>query len=190
MKKVFCAVLIFQALLFSTAAFSQAGIYLRAQASGFDFNGGVTAAGYQNQVELFSFSDGISGCAVVGTKACVSTSGGFNLMTKLTRAVIDFKSVQLQNRIIASVDVAWVRTVGEGVFESYKIHMEDVRVTSVQESGSSGGDDSPTVSVSLQAARVAWKVTTLTAAGTPGPSSSYGWDFKTNAAFNYNFPAS
>jgi type VI secretion system secreted protein Hcp len=188
MKKVCCAVLIFQALLFSTNAFSQ-GIYLRAQAAGFDFNGGVTAVGYQNQVELFSFSDGISGCAVVGTKACVSTSAGFNLMTKLTRAVIDFRSVQLQNKIITSVDVAWVRVNGEGVFESYKIHMEDVRITSVQESGSSGGDDAPTVSVSLQPARVAWKVTTLTAAGTPGPSSVYGWDFKANAAFTYSFPA-
>jgi len=187
MKKVLYAFLIFQALIFSTNAFSQ-GIYLKVQLTGYEFNGGATVIGYQNQVEVGSFSDGISGCVVAGTKACVSATAGINFMTIITRATIDFKSVQLQNKIITSADLAWVKMTGAGVFEYYKIHMEDVRVTSVQESASSGGD-APVVSVALQPARIAWKVITQNAAGNPGPSSSYGWDFKTNAAFNYNFPA-
>ena len=185
MRKVLYAFLIFQALFFSTNAFSQ-GMFLKVQATGYNFNGGATQQGYLNQVQVGSYSDGISGCAVAGTKACVSATTGFNFMTLLSNATIDFKSVQLQNKIITSADLTLLHSNDNGVDVFYRIHMEDARVTSVQESAS---EDRPTVSVALQPARIAWQVISQTATGQTGPVSSYGWDFKTNAAFIYNFPA-
>jgi type VI protein secretion system component Hcp len=184
MRKVLYAFLIFQALFFSTNAFSQ-GMFLKVQLTGYDFNGGALQQGYLNQVEVASYSDGISGCAVVGTKACVSATAGFNFMTLLSNATIDFKSVQLQNKIITSADLTLLHSNTNGVDAFYKIHMEDVRVVSVQESACG---ERPAVSVSLQPARIAWQVISQTATGQPGPVSSYGWDFKANAAFSYTFP--
>ena len=188
MKKILYAFLIFQALLFSSNAFSQSGdIFLKVVAPGYSFDGGATNAGYQRQIEVYSFSDGIIGCTVSGVKACVSAYGDFNFMTKMTRAVIDFMSVQVQNKPVTSADLSWVVS-GEVPFVSYKVHMEDVKVLSVQESGSSGGDNAPTVSVSLRPSRIAWSVNTQNANGTPGTPSVFGWDFAKNIAFNYVFP--
>lgn len=187
MKKIIYVFLIFQALVFSTNAFSQ-DIYLKVTAAGFDFNGGATANGYQNSVEVFSFSEGLNGCVVSG-KTCATTTSPFNFMTKMTYAITDFRSVMLQGKIITSADMYWVRPLGsEGTFVAYQIHMEDAKVISVQESGSAGGDVTPTVSLSLQPARIAWKVVTLNQTGQPNPASTYGWDFAKNAAFAYTFP--
>ena len=189
MKKVLYAFLIFQALFLSTNAFSQAGTYLKVTAAGYDFNGGATTNGYENSVELFSFSDGLQGCAVSG-KACVTTTSAFNFMTQLTYAITDFRSVMLQNKTITSADMYWVKSNGETKFVAYTVHMEDIKVISVQESASSGGDAMPTVSVSIQPTRVAWKVVTLNnQTGLPNPASTYGWDFAKNGPFTYNFPA-
>jgi type VI protein secretion system component Hcp len=185
MKKIIYVFLVFQALVFSTNAFSQ-DIYLKVTAAGFDFNGGATTSGYQNSVELFSFSEGLNGC-VVSSKTCATTTSPFNFMTRMTHAITDFRSVMLQGKIITSADMYWVRPLGEGTFVAYQIHMEDVKVSSLQESGSGGGDITPTVSVSLQPARIAWKVVTLNQAGQP-QASTYGWDFAKNAAFAYAFP--
>lgn len=190
MKKILYALLICQALFISTNAFSQADIYLKVTAAGFDFNGGATASGYVNAIELFSFSDGLSGCAVSG-KTCVTTTSAFNFMTRLTYATTDFRSVMLQGRTIASADMYWVTSNGETKFETYIIHMEDIKVSSVQESASTGGDVMPTVSVSVQPTRIAWKVVTLNnQTGQPNNTvSTYGWDFAKNTPFTYNFPA-
>ena len=186
MKKIIYVFLIFQALVFSTNAFSQ-DIYLKVTAAGFDFNGGATTSGYQNSVELFSFSEGLNGCVVSG-KTCATTTSPFNFMTRMSNAITDFRSVMLQGRIITSADMYWVRPVGEGTFAAYQIHMEDVKVVSLQESGSAGGDVTPTVSVSVQPTRIAWNVITQNDLGQPISHSTFGWDFAKNAAFVYTFP--
>lgn len=184
MRKFLFSLLVLPVLFFTVNAGAQTQTFLKATAAGFDFSGTSTTNGYQNQIDVLSFSDGIQSCAVASSKACVPTYSGFSFMMESNNAVTNFKSAQLQGKLISSVDVVMVKINADGAFEFFKIHMENVRVVSVSE-GAAG--EPPSVSISLQPSRVAWKTTIQNAAGGVGPSSIYGWDFVTNVPFNYAF---
>lgn len=185
MRKFLFLLLILPVLFFSVSSQAQSvQTFLKATLAGFDFSGTSTAAGYPNQNEVLSFSDGTQSCAVATSKACVPTYSGFNFMMESNNAVTSFKSAQLQGKIITSVDVVMVRTTADGPLEFFKIHMENVRVVTINEGASS---EPPFVSLSLQPARIAWKTTIQAANGSAGPSNSYGWDFAANVPFNYAF---
>ena len=162
---------------------------MKVTAPGYSFNGSVKVAGYQNQIEVFSFSDGLQGCtsnsASVGAiGVCKPSFSGFNMIIPLSPAVTDFRSAMLQSKFLTAIDVVLVKTSGEGVNAYYKIHMENVSVDAIQEGAAS---ESPTISVGLKPAKIAWQVISQNADGSPGPASSFGWDFSKNAAFNYSF---
>ena len=190
MKKLFFAPLMLLLLIFSNHAFTQAvHTYMKVTASGYNFNGGVTVAAYEKQIEVFSFSDGLQGCTTTSTNlgataACKPSFSGFEMIIPLTLAVNDFRSVMLQGKLLSTVDLAMVKTSGGIPNAFYKIHMENVSVTAIQEGASS---ENPTISVGLNPTKIAWQVITQNADGSAGPGSSFGWDLSRNTTFNYSF---
>jgi type VI protein secretion system component Hcp len=184
MRKIFYSLLVLPVLFFSVTVYAQGTqTFLKATATGFNFNGTSTQAGYENQNEISSFSNGIQSCAV-STKACASTFTGFSFTIQSNNAVTAFKAAQLQGKLITSVDLVMVKFSNEGPLEFYKIHMENVKVVNISE-GASG--EAPVISILLQPTKVAWKTTVQNNIGGAGASSSYGWDFAMNVPFNYAF---
>ena len=74
---------------------------------------------------------------------------------------------------------------GTASFDYYNIHMEDVTITSVQQAGSS---ETPTISMTFSAKKIAWQYTVEKADGSAGTKTKTGWDFSTNTEWNYVFP--
>jgi type VI protein secretion system component Hcp len=162
---------------------------MKVTAAGYKFNGGVTVAGYENQIQVLSFSDGLQGCTLSvqgggGTGACKTSFSGFDIMIPLSSAVIDFRSAMLQGKVLNAINVAFVKKTDEKANAYYKIHMENILVSSIQEGA---GDESPVISISLSPAKIAWQVFSQKADGSPGPVSSFGWDFTKSTGFNYSF---
>jgi type VI protein secretion system component Hcp len=183
MRKFLFSLFVLPVLFFTVNAEAQTQTFLKATATGFNFNGTSTTVGYENQNEISSFSNGVQSCAVSG-KTCAPTFSGFYFTIQSNNAVTAFKSAQLQGKLITSVDLVMVKFSGEGPFEFYKIHMENVKVVNISEGASS---EPPFISIGLQPAKIAWKTTVQNNIGGAGPSSSYGWDFAANVPFNYAF---
>src|SRR4051794_39602358 len=133
------------ALLFTcSAAFSQPFVMvMKAMDGTTKLNGGSTVPGHTNEIDILSYSQGESFC-----EGCLKTVvSDFNFMTTFTPSTIAFKRLLLSAKKLTSVDVTFIRPGATTPFTFMKIHMEDVTVSSQQESGSGGGDATPTVSV-------------------------------------------
>ena len=141
-------------------------------------NGGSTVPGHVNEIDLYSYSQGESRCA-----ECQASVSGFNAMIKLTPATVSLKKLLLSGTKLTSVDVTYIKP-GTTPFTYYKVHMENVTVESVQESGSS---EEPIFSLSLTPDRMAWQQIAQKANGSPGVKTSYGWDLTTNTEWVYSF---
>jgi type VI protein secretion system component Hcp len=164
-------------------AFSQGGmtIVMKAMDGTTKLNGESTVAGHTGEIDVLSYSQGVAYCAQC-TKANISD---FNFMTTFTGATIAFKRLSLSGTKLTSVDVTINTPGATGPFTTLKIHMENVIVSSEQESGSEGGDTKPTVSVSLTADRIAWQYTLMKSDGTAGAKTSYGWDVTNNVPWTF-----
>jgi type VI secretion system secreted protein Hcp len=144
-------------------------------------------SGHTNEIDILSYSQGISSCNQVSsgsnkTSTCKPIASEMNFMMVLDRATMQLKSAITTGKIINSADFTYIK-LGETPFEYYKVHMENINVVSVQESGSS---EKPTVSLSLAFSRIAWKYTMQDPnTGGPGEVTTGGWDFVGAKAFNY-----
>lgn len=191
MKKLHYALLILPLLFFATQALSQGHMYMKVSTPGFNFNGGVTDIGYQKQISVYSFSDGLQGCAATslgsaGAGACKTSLSAFQTIIPLSLAAIDFRSAMLQGKLLNTVDFVATRSAGGISWAYYKIHMENVAISSLQEGGSEG-ESVFTISLALAPVKIAWQVITQNVTGGPATTSSYGWDFSKNTPFNYKF---
>ena len=135
-------------------------------------NGGSTAAGHVNQIEIYSNSYGVSACP---TPPCQAFQGDYSLLMSLNAATIKARQLLLKGLHLTSVDVYYHKT--SALFDYYLIHMEDVSITSVQESASS---EIPTISLSFTPTRIAWQYTATKSDGSAGTKTKGGWDFGTN----------
>src|SRR5205085_8653576 len=145
--------------------------------------GTSTVAGHSGEIDLFSYSQGESICQGCQTPAV----SDFNFMTQFNASTISFKKLSLTAKKLTSVDIVYIRP-GQTSFTFLKIRMENVLVTSVQESGSAGGDSTPTVAVSLAPDKIAWQRISQNADGSAGNKTTYGWDVTVNTAWTYSFP--
>ena len=100
-------------------------------------------------------------------------------MMGINTATVSFKKLLTSGTSLTSVDVYFIKP-GTPALTYYRIHMEDVVVESVQESGSS---EAPVFAVSLMPKRIAW-LYRKTSGATP---TTYGWDIALNTAWNYVF---
>ena len=79
-------------------------------------------------------------------------------MTRLSPGYNQLRALTFTGKKLVSAEMAFERKTASGTAVFYKIHMEDVAVTSAQESGSGGGDSTPTVSISFAPTRIAWAI--------------------------------
>lgn len=163
--------------------FAQTTVFIKA----FDYNnvkldGGSVAAGHLKDIEPLSYSQGVSVCGSPGS-TCPPVISDFTIMMVLNPASVTAKQMLLKGEHLKKVDVYYRKT--PATFDYYNIHMEDVTITTVQESGSS---EAPTISMSFSAQKIAWQYTAAKTDGTAGTKTKTGWDFSTNTEWNYVFP--
>jgi len=172
MRKITCFLFTAAFTLFCSSGFTQSfDIFIKVlDNNGVIVDGGSTVAGHLKEFQTFSESFGVSNSC----STCVDISS-YNIMTKLVGGTISLYQLSLTDLHMQSVDVTFHRSAN--TFDFYKVHMEDVIVESVQESGATGGDDTPTVSISFHPTRIAWQFTATKSDGVSGGTKTKGgWD--------------
>jgi type VI secretion system secreted protein Hcp len=122
--------------------------------------GEATAKNFEKKIEIFSFSWGASSPVTIGSGSSgISASrvsiSSFNVMKKTDVASSKlFKACCIGDHI-AKMTVSMRKQTGTGGQDVFLIYtFDEVMVESIQWSGSSGGDDTPTESVSFAFAKV------------------------------------
>jgi len=146
--------------------------------------GEATQANHVGWIEVFSFSWGASNPTTVG-----ATSGGlsagkvsvssFNVMKKTEASSCSLFAACCAGQHFPTATVEMSKATGtSGQQQVYlKYTFTDVMVESVQWSGSTGGDDTPTESLSLAFAQVAISYSKQGEAdGTMTPAGNASWD--------------
>lgn len=123
-----------------------------------ELKGESTAKGFENTIEIYSFSWGASNPVTVGS-GTGGMSGGkvsvssFNVMKKTDKASPELFAACCTGKHYGKATVT-MRKAG-GKQETFLVYtFTEVMVESVQWSGSSGGDDTPTESLSLAFGKV------------------------------------
>lgn len=144
--------------------------------------GEATRTGHEKWIEIYSFSWGASNPTTLGThgggigagKASIST---FNIMKKTdATSPLLFQNCCL-GKHFPDAKLVLNKASGENKALDYLIYeFKEVFVESIQWSGSSGGDDAPTESVSFAFGSVKLSYTPQTATGSPGSPVRASWD--------------
>ena len=135
-------------------------------------------------MEIYSFSWGASNPTTIGSTTTGSGGGkvslsSFSCMKKLDNASPNL----LKNCCIGDhykTGSVMLRKAGGAQDIYLQYDLTEVYVESYQVSGSSGGDDQPTESVSFTFAQVTMKYTPQTKEGKPGTAVTAGWNVTTN----------
>jgi type VI secretion system secreted protein Hcp len=183
MKRIFNPVFLSVALLLCSTGFTQS-IFLRID----NIQGEATASGHENEINVLSYSNGLTSCNTVssGTKpsGCKAMASSWVFMIQLDKSTIGLKNALTSAKIIPSADVTFVKNGGDIPFTYYRVRLENINVISMQESGAS---ELPFFSVELSFSRIAWQYTVQSNTGGTGDKFSDGWDFAAAKTFNYNF---
>ncbi len=107
---------------------------------------------------IFSFSTGVSNPSTVGPGGISAGThpsfSGLNVMKALDKASVMALLKLAQGGHFTSVTLSCVNHTTNVLV--YEIRLEDVVFESIQHSGSAGGDDKPTESVSFAYAKITW----------------------------------
>jgi len=148
--------------------------------------GESTAKGFAKQIEIFSFSWGASNPTTIGSGATGLAAGkvsisSFNVMKKTDKASAPLFNACCSGKHIETVVVTMRKAGGDAGQQPFlKYTFSNVMVESIQWSGSSGGDDTPTESVSLAFGKVAIEYSTQeTASGKMAVAGQGSWDLTT-----------
>lgn len=133
-------------------------------------------------IEIYSFSWGVSNPTTVGSSSAGLSAGkasvsSFNLMKKSDKTSPILFSACCKGTHYADATVSLSKATGDSgqeVFLEYKF--TDVMIESVQWSGSTGGDDTPTESLSFAFAKVEIKYQAQDAKGAVGKPVLASWD--------------
>ncbi len=138
--------------------------------------------GHEKEIEIYSFSWGASNPTTVGhgtglTAGKVSVSS-FNIMKKTDKASPSLFQACCIGKTFTDATVTLQKASGNAAspihFLTYKF--KDVMVESIQWSGASGGDDTPTESVSLAFGSVQIDYTPQGMEGDASGNASASWD--------------
>jgi len=153
-----------------------------------DIKGESTAKGFENKIELYSFSWGASNPITIGpgsggaAGSRVSLSS-FNFMKKTDVASPKLFQACCQGTHIPNVTVSMRKQTGTGGQDAFLIYkFEEAFVESIQWSGSSGGDDTPSESVSLAFGKVTVEYKTQGKDGKLVAGTPVVWDVRTVSA--------
>lgn len=155
--------------------------------SGPDVAGECTSKGYEGQIELYSFSWGASNPVTVGSGA-QGVAGGkvsissFNAMKKTEKSSASLFAACCNGQHYDTVLVTMRKAggaAGQQIFLTYEFGI--CMVESIQWSGSTGGDDSPTESVSIAFGKCKITYNGQKPDGSFGKLSESSWDLTTVA---------
>lgn len=164
-------------MLFCSNAFSQVTVFIKAyDENGVKIDGGSVVPGHAKDIETLSYSFGVSSCGV----DCGPNVSDFSTMMILNPATIVLKMMLLKGLHLTKIDMAYRK--GAATYDFYNVHMEDVLVSSVQESGSS---ETPAVSVSFTPGKIAWQYTKENSQGGAGVKTKGGWDVGAKTEWSY-----
>ena len=144
--------------------------------------GEATAKSFEKKIEIFSFSWGASAPVSIGPGSSgISASrvsiSSFNVMKKTDVASPKLFKACCTGDHINKMTVSMRKQTGAGgqeVFLTYKF--DEVMVESVQWSGSSGGDDTPSESVSFAFGKVTVEYKTQDKTGKLAAGTPVVWD--------------
>jgi type VI secretion system secreted protein Hcp len=150
--------------------------------------GEATAKGFEKKIEIYSFSWGASAPVTVGAgssgmSASRVSISSFNVMKKTDVASTKLFNAACLGTHIPKATLSLRKQTGVGgqdVFLSYIF--EEVMVESIQWSGSSGGDDTPTESLALAFGKVTVEYKVQDKAGKLTAGTPVVWDLRTVAA--------
>jgi type VI secretion system secreted protein Hcp len=153
-----------------------------------DIPGEATAKGFEKKIEIFSFSWGASapvtvGPGTTGMSASRVSISSFNIMKKTDVASPKLFKATCLGEHIDNMTVSMRKQTGVGGQDAFLIYkFEEVMVESLQWSGSSGGDDTPTESVSFAFAKVTFEYKTQGTDGKLVAGTPVVWDVRTVSA--------
>lgn len=141
--------------------------------------GEATAKDFQNQIDLYSFSWGVSNPANAGMGTGLgagrATLSSFNLMKKTDKASPGLFQACCSGKHFEKATVSMRKAGGEQVV-FLKYEFSTIFIESVQWSGSSGGDDVPTESLSFAFEKVDIEYFPQAAKGSTEGKVAASWD--------------
>jgi len=151
---------------------------------GNDVKGESTADGHKDEIEIYSFSFGASNPTTVGSGSGGLTGGKVSLSSFSVMKKTELSSTKLfaaccagQHYATAVVTLRKATGVDGGQQTFLMYSFEDVLVESIQWSGSTGGDDTPTESLSIAFGKVTIDYSKQDDdAGGMTPAGSASWD--------------
>jgi type VI secretion system secreted protein Hcp len=154
-----------------------------------DLAGESTRAGFEGWIEIYSFSFGASNPTTVGSGAAGMAAGkvsvsSFNVMKKTEAGSPTLFSKCCMGDSFATASIVLNKASGDKKtpLSFLKFDFKEVYVDSIQWSGSTGGDDTPTESVSFAFANVVITYTPQTKTGVGGKAVIANWDLTTVSA--------
>ncbi len=150
-------------------------------------NGESTRKGFEKQIEILSFSLGASnpvtmGSAGGGAGAGKASISSFNCLKASDAASPGLFQACCSGKHYPKATVTLQKAGGDSPVDYLKYEFENVYVESIQWSGSSGGDDRPTESLSLAFGKVTVTYTPQTDKGAKGSPVVGSWDVQKVAA--------
>lgn len=147
-------------------------------------DGESTRDGHQGEVEVFSFSWGASNPTSVssgttGLSASRVSISSFNIMKQTDLASGTLFQKCCQGAHIPSIVVTLNKAAGETKMDYLVYKFQNCMVESIQWSGSSGGDDRPTESVSFAFAKVEITYNQQAITGAKAKPVVVSWDLTT-----------
>jgi type VI secretion system secreted protein Hcp len=149
-----------------------------------EIKGEATAAGLKDAIEIYSFSFGASNPVTIGTHSGGASSGkvsisSFNVMKKTDSASAALFLNCCKGTHVSSMEVVCRKATGEGGQQEFlKYVFTEVFIDSIQWSGSSGGDDTPTESVSFAFGKVEVTYKKQDAKGQLSAAGDVSWDLR------------
>jgi type VI secretion system secreted protein Hcp len=145
-----------------------------------------TAAGHVGEIEVYSFSWGASSSGAVaptgGARSSKVSISSFNIMKKADQVSPALLLACAKGSHYKTATVSLVKATASSAGPTppfIEYDFSDVVVESIQWSGSTGGDDTPTESVSLAFTRVVYKSAAQSPTGST-VSTQVGWDLAAN----------
>jgi len=149
--------------------------------------GESTSKGMEKQIEIESFSWGVSNAATVGSQAGGISGGKANLSAFTIIKAVDKASPNLMlaacdGSHLKSATVTFRKATGSSGQKPFEIlKFTECMVSSYQLSGTTGGDDTPRESVSFEFGKVEMEYYTQKPDGSTSKAGNTGWNRVMNA---------
>lgn len=136
--------------------------------------------GFEKKIEIFSFSFGASNPTTIGAGSGggagkVSLSS-FNVMKKTDASSTALFNACCKGKHFTKGSITLHKAGGDSAVDFVKYQFEELFVSSIQWSGSNGGDDTPTESVAFSFGKVEITYTPQNADGSKGTPVVGMWD--------------